>query len=111
MQTLVARQEGKCGYADSAGAGTTAVVCPTEYLPKYGVDKNCCNSATCVTAVANSSDTNSSCQADVAWGRGGCVLRERIATPVTHTLPGLYTPRVNYSLGLHLRRRPSPGVV
>ena len=47
----------------------------------------------------------------VAWGRGGCVLRERIATPVTHTLPGLYTPRVNYSLGLHLRRRPSPGVV
>ena len=54
--------KGEWGYADRAGAGTTAVKCPTGYLPEYGVGKNCCDGATCGTAVANSSDTNPCCQ-------------------------------------------------
>ena len=89
------REKGKCGYADSAGAGTTAVVCPTEYLPKYGVDKNCCNSATCVTAVANSSDTNSCYQAN--WKCGDAVGAG--AGAIVVVCPTEYLPK--YSVDEH----------
>ena len=59
---------GKCGDAFSVGAGAIAVECPTGYLPKYCSGENHCDGVTCVTAVANSSDTNPCCHAK---GKGG----------------------------------------
>ena len=75
--------------ADTAGAGTTVVECPTGLLPKYGVGNNCCDGATCVTAVANSSDTNPCCQA-----KGKCGYADSAGAGTTAVVcPTEYLPK------------------